>query len=309
MKKNTEHESEERGVSLLAFDQYMREVKRLPKLSREEEAELFERILHARREPENQGKAMLADDARDRLVQRYQYLVIFIARKFHRWCRHLELLDLIQEGNLGLLHALERHEPGEGHDLVTFVNTCVHQAIIALVRDRDPLVRMPKNVARDVGWLMQEQRQLEAYLGREPTPQQLAEQMKLPLKRVLELLDWSVYRHVSSIQALIAEESDEDQMRFMAVRPVVTSSDALEQETRRQAVRQAVEALPQRQRQVISLRYSFDADGQTVRSWHTVGEMVGLSNRSASASEYVARRQLRRQLAALCAAEPQEVAS
>ncbi len=160
MSHTLEHESD---VSYLAMDQYMREVKRLPHLSPEEEAQCFQRLLRARSEPDNQWVGMVARDARDRLVARYLPLVIAIVKKYRWLCHRLDLLDLIQEGNLGLLRALATHQPGEGHDWIVFINLCVHQAVLAAIRDREPMVRLPKNVARQVGWLLAQKRQLEAY--------------------------------------------------------------------------------------------------------------------------------------------------
>ncbi len=290
------YDQDDQDGSLLALDQYMREVKHLSHLSPDEEAQCFQRLLRARSEPDNQWVGMVARDARDRLVARYLPLVIAIVKKYRWLCHRLDLLDLIQEGNLGLLRALATHQPGEGHDWIVFINLCVHQAVLAAIRDREPMVRLPKNVAREVGWLLAEKRQLEAYQGHEPTVEQLASGMKLPIERVQQLLDWSVFQQVSSIEALVGQEGEEDQMRFMWERTEADVTEQMGQAVRHQAVREAVEALPPRQRQATQLRYGLDGQAQW-RDWQEVGELLGLCAKSAASLEYVGRRRLRLSLA------------
>ncbi len=290
------YDRDDQDGSLLALDQYMREVKRLPHFSRDEEAQLFQRLLRARSEPDNQWVVMVARDARDQLVARYLPLVIAIVKKYRWLCHRLDVLDLIQEGNLGLLRALTTYRPGEGHAWIIFINLCVHQAVLAAIRDREPMVRLPKNVAREVGWLLAQKRQLEAYQGSEPTVEQLASQMKLPVERVQQLHEWSVFQQVSSVEELVGQEGAEDQMRFMREGKECGVTEPMGQAVRQRAVREAVEALPPRQRQAIQLRYGLDGQAEW-RDWQEVGELLGLCDKSAASLEYVGRRRLRLSLA------------
>ena len=189
------HDQNNRDVSLLALDQYMRTVKSISRLTSEEEACLFQWVERGRVEQfqpvPDEHILEQARLARDRLVEGYQHFVIYTAKKYRRSYHSMELLDLISEGNLGLLQALDYHKPGEGYSLVTLIGRCVNQAILEGLYSRDTMVRLPKNVAHDVEWLRQEQRQLEDYLGCEPTVQQLASQMKLSVRQVQDLLEWA----------------------------------------------------------------------------------------------------------------------
>ncbi len=289
----------QRGVSLLAIDQYMREVKHLSKSGREDEAELFACLLRAREEPNNPCVVQAVREARDRLVGYFQPLVIALAKKYHRSSQRLELLDLIQEGNIGLVRALDRYVPGPGHEWLTFIGLCVRQALRELVREQGSMVRIPRRAAGEVGWLAQEKRQLEAYQDTEATAQQLAACMKLPVERVYEMLEWVASRQVSSIEALANEEGELDQMRFMSAGCDAFLEEEPQESGRHGRVRQEVEALPARQREVVWLRYGFDGGGGEVREWPLVGEMIGVSANAASSSDGVARRRLGRVLGAV----------
>jgi RNA polymerase primary sigma factor len=279
----------------------MRLVKQIPRLTSEEEVCLFQWVERGRAEQlsacPDERILEQARLARDRLVEGYQHFVIYTAKKYRRSSQRMELLDLISEGNLGLLRALDYHTPGEGYSLVTLIGRCVHQAIIEGLYSREPMVRLPKDVARDVVWLRQEQRQLEDYLGGELTVEQLAGQMKLSVAQVHDLVQWSAHQQVSSLQAIIGE-SEEDEFRLMGVRESSPSGDQSRQVMLEHAVRQAVEQLPARQREVIRLHYGLDGETDG-RDWKEVSALVGLCVNSASASEYVGRRKLRNMLAPL----------
>jgi RNA polymerase sigma factor (sigma-70 family) len=309
MSKKKKQDQDDRNVPLLAIDQYMRLVKQIPRLSREEEVCLMQWVEQGRAE---QGQPLPDENvlerarlARVRLVEGYQHFVIYIAKKYRRSCYSMELLDLISEGNLGLLRALAYHRSGEGYSLLTMVSRCVRQAIVEGLYSRESMVRLPKNVARDVEWLRQEQRQLEDYLGCEATVEQLAEQMKLSVRQVQDLLEWSAHQQVSSVEAIVGH-SEEDEFRFMRWFEPSASNDQLRQDMLSQAVRQAVEQLPARQREVISLHYGLDGQTDGLPDWKEVGAFVGLSADSAAASEYVGRRKLRKALAPLVLGERAE---
>ncbi len=309
MTKKKRHDQHDRDVSLLAIDQYMRLVRQIPRLSSEEETGLIQWVEQGRAEQvqplADQHLLERARLARDRLVLGYQHFVIYTAKKYRRSSSSMELLDLISEGNLGLLRALAYHRSAEGYSLLTLVSRCVHQAIQEGFYSREPLVRLPKNVAREVGWLRQQQRQLEDSLGCEPTVEQLAEQMKLSVRQVQDLLQWSARQQVSSLEAIVGQ-SEEDEFRFLRGLEPSLSDDQARQDVLAQAVRQGVEQLPARQREVISLHYGLDGQTDGLPDWKEVGALVGLSSVSAAASEYVGRRKLRKVLAPLVLGERAE---
>src|SRR5260221_8524023 len=192
----------------------MRAVKSFTPPDAQEEERLLALVFQGRHE---QGRAVpdaqvlaAARQARDRLVEGYQRLVISIARKYQCSCRSMELSDLIQEGNLGLLKALACHEPGDGHVFVSFACRCIHQALIAALHERDRLVRLPKQIARELAWMRQEYRQLADYLGTEPTAAQVAQQMGVTVERVWALRQWGLRRQVSSLDEMLGAEPSEE---------------------------------------------------------------------------------------------------
>src|SRR5258708_722109 len=215
------HEKDNQDISLLAFDPYMRAVKSFAPPDAQAEERLLALVFQGRHEqaravPDAQVLAV-AYQARDRLVEGYQRLVISLARKYQCSCRSMELLDLIQEGNLGLLKALACHEPGEGRVFVSFACRCIHQALIAALHERERLVRLPKQVARELAWMRQEQRQLADYLGTEPTAAQGAQQMGGSVGRVWALRPCGVRRQVSSLEEMLGEEASEEGVNFVSL--------------------------------------------------------------------------------------------
>ena len=149
---STRYDPQERDVSLLASDQYMRYVKWTPELTREEEAHLVQQVARGKAErvkasPDAQV-LLEAQHARDRLVDGFQSFIIFVAKHYLRRSRSMELPDLTQEGTIGLLHAIERYDATRGYPLVTFAGWWVRAAIRAALADGDGMVRVPEKLGR-----------------------------------------------------------------------------------------------------------------------------------------------------------------
>src|SRR5579859_4394736 len=133
---------EERDVSLMAKDQYMREVHRVEPATEEEEAQLLGHIERARRDPTHQGLARLAQQARERLVEVYQPMVIACAYRMARRCHRLEVMDLIQEGNVALLRVIDTCDLWRDCPLSALVAVYVRYALLDALREHNGSVRL-----------------------------------------------------------------------------------------------------------------------------------------------------------------------
>ena len=207
----------EREVSLLAHDQYIREVSYCERLSFDEQAHLFKRIARHVCQPENAWLAFLATDARARLVEEYQSLVLSIA---HRWlplCTSMELLDVVQEGNIGLLQAIDwvvQREQWEGFAAIAVraIGWAIWQAYV----NRERLVRYPVTVEKDLYHLHVAEQQWTRMLSGTPTVTELAAVMEVSEQRVETLLALRRQARIESVQALTASSihGEDDYLLF-----------------------------------------------------------------------------------------------
>lgn len=285
-----------RDVSLLAFDQYMRFLRWSPQLTPEHEAHLFAQLSQGRCEQEkmvpNQQVIAQARQARDRLVEGFQGLVICIAKTFRRRCTSTEPLDLIQEGNIGLLYALEHYHPDDRQSFVPIASLCIRHRMTHLLQEYDRMIRVPRCFLQDIAWMLAEKRQLEDYLGTEPTVPQLAEKMSLRVERVYELIEWSS-RKVESLEHLIEDAEEDDEPGFVSVFASSSGEPTAHHETLERVVHEVLEAaLPARQREVIRLRYGLDEFG-FARTQDEVGAVLGIQQSSVSSAEGRAKARLR----------------
>src|ERR1700730_16513430 len=171
--QNNQDNSDEKDMSLMALDQYMRMVRWTPFISVEEEGQLLERVERGRGEQGNPSpNSQVLEEARrarDRLVEGYQGLVVRIANTYKGCFRSMELLDLIQEGNLGLLKAIERYQVQEGGALIASAVPWIRGAILSSYRERDGMVRMACRTFVQVQKMRQARGRLMAILDRDPT--------------------------------------------------------------------------------------------------------------------------------------------
>jgi len=284
----------ERDVSLLAIDQYFREVHWTPALSQEEEAELF-RCIHG---------GVNALQARERLVEGFQGLVIRIARRFVPQFRHLDLLDVIQEGNIGLLRAIDDHDPESGYPLRALASVYIQHAIVDAWHAREGLVRFPSNVREALTALDKTERQLSKTLGRLPTIGELAQALGVREARVVDLLTWRKWQRVESVEGLLQRcEMEEDRLEFVSLfEAVVVAAD-----WRSERVREAVaQALTVHQREVVRMRYGLAEEDGRPYSQLEVATHYGTSPQAVCTVEQAAHKRLRRVLAASCEIEQPE---
>ena len=288
-------DGDNRDVSLLAEDQYFRQVYWSEPLPREEEAPLFRRVQRGRLEQEqscpNQWVLSLAKHARDRLVEGFQPLVIHIAQRYVRLGRNLDVMDAIQTGNLGLLKAIELHEAEKG-GFTGLASRCISYAI------SDELWRHGNAVHyTDDGWkklrkLRRAEQRLWRVLGGEPTVHQLAVEMQVSEATVCELRGWWQMREMTSLYALsVFEEGDvEERYNFLPLWEQATPP--LGSQASCQAVCEVCEqVLTERQRRVIALLYE---EGS---SYLRVAQLLGVTEWAIRSTEAWALRKLRQVLA------------
>lgn len=283
-------------VSLMAIDQYLRQVRWLPRLTDDEEAQLLERMSRGRAERVKPcpDAEVLADEkqARDRLIEDYQRLVVFLAKKRRFLFRSMELLDLIQEGNLGLMQALEEYDPSCGYPLRTVVCHHVRHAIWEALRSHDRMIRLPVHVHKAVSWMERRKSELLAALDHEPSSVELARGMEMSEEELLELERSNRCQEVASIQALVVETKGEDYLNFVSLFEAAVAEQA-HREPFEEMVRQAMEtAITRRQREVLQLRYGFNEGGGSVRTKRAVAEMLGVAEGSVGQVERAAIKRL-----------------
>jgi RNA polymerase primary sigma factor len=258
----TQEDEESRDVSLLAIDQYMRGLRWSERLAEEEEARMIERVERGKcertKERPNQWVMSLAAHARDRLVEGYQPYVMTVARKLAFRCRGLEVLDLIQEGNIALMEAIEAHEPSRGCPLRIVVGVYVRGAMLNALGEMNGTVRVSERGRQALARLGRVREELRVVLNREPSSQEVASRLGWKVERVFEVTEWGRRERVQSLQGLLFEDECEDQRDFVSLFRVSQEAAASRSVELEGAVRQAIEtALTDRQREVVSARYGF----------------------------------------------------
>ncbi len=258
----TQEYEESQDVSLLAIDQYMRGLRWSERLAEEEEARMVEWVERGKCERTNewpdQWVMSLAKHARDRLVEGYQPYVVTVARKLAFRCRGMELLDLIQEGNIALMEAIEAHDPRKGYPLRVLVGVHVRGAMLDALGEMNGVVRVSERGRQALARLGQVREELRSALDREPSYLELASRLGWKGERVFEVVEWGWRERVQSLQGLLFEDEQEDQRDFVSLFRVSQEVEASRSTELEGAVRQAMETvLTDRQREVVSARYGF----------------------------------------------------
>jgi len=233
-------------TSLTALDQYIREVNRIPRLTDGEEEQLLQRVLSDKCDRR----------ARDRLVEGYQSMIIGLAHRFARHCQHLELLDLVQEGNEGLLRAIEKYdEKRQGASFKTFAFSWVRGSMLTAIWQYEDAIRLPLNKVKAIRYMAAVTTRLLSLLGREPTIAEIAKEMEMKERNVWEL----VALQGQEVVSLHSLPGDGDGLALGEMIPDTSVSTSVYSQF--SSLDDALEALPERERLVVQLRYGFH-DGQ-----------------------------------------------
>jgi RNA polymerase primary sigma factor len=254
---------------------YLKEIGRSRLLSTEEEIELAQRI--------EQGD----EEARQRLTESNLRLVVSIARRYAG--RGMLFLDLIQEGNIGLMKAVEKFDYTKGYRFSTYATWWIRQAITRAIADQARTIRIPVHMIETINKLIRVSRQLVQELGREPTPEEIAEVMELSTDRIREIQ--KISQEPVSMEMPIGEENDSNLGDFIEDPDASAPEDAAAHELLKEQMKDILDTLTEREENVIRLRFGID-DGRT-RTLEEVGKVFGVTRERIRQIEAKALRKLR----------------
>lgn len=280
---------------------YLREMAREPLLSREEEIELakcierghaaMERLTAEELSPEERAKLeadiQAAEEARARFIRANTRLVVSIAKKYVN--RGVPLLDLIQEGNLGLIRAVEKFDYRQGHRFSTYATWWIRQAIRRALADQGRTIRIPIHISDRIHKVQRAIQQLEKQLGRRPTLEEIAEMVDIPPYEVRWILNSS--RQLVSLEQPVGEEQENELGYFIEDEQLITPSDATAQTLLAEEMDRVLATLDPREEKILRLRYGLQ-DGRNY-SLEEVGERFGLTRERIRQIEGQALRKLR----------------
>ena len=280
---------------------YMREVGTIPLLSAEEETELALAVregkdarrrltsgdLTIRESMRLQKKVEQADRARRRFIEANSRLVISIARRYLG--RGLPLSDLMQEGSLGLIKAVERFDPDKGHRFSTYATWWIRQAILRAVADQGRTIRLPAHIVDELNKLNREGKRLAQELRREPTNEELAAELGISQQRVHDLL--RLGGRPLSLETPVGEEEESTLAEFIEDDVTPTPSSMTSHALMGERVEDALDSLTPREARVLRLRYGLE-DGEDY-TLEQVGEKLGLTRERIRQIQAQALRRLR----------------
>lgn len=254
---------------------YLKEIGKVPLLSAEEEIELAKKM--------EQGD----ENAKKRLAEANLRLVVSIAKRYVG--RGMLFLDLIQEGNLGLIKAVEKFDYRKGYKFSTYATWWIRQAITRAIADQARTIRIPVHMVETINKLIRVSRQLLQELGREPTPEEIAEEMDMPVDRVCEIL--KISQEPVSLETPIGEEEDSHLGDFIQDDNVPVPADAAAFTLLKEQLVEVLGTLTEREQKVLRLRFGLD-DGRA-RTLEEVGKEFNVTRERIRQIEAKALRKLR----------------
>jgi RNA polymerase primary sigma factor len=254
---------------------YLKEIGRVDLLSADEEIELAKRI-------ENGD-----EEAKRRLAEANLRLVVSIAKRYVG--RGMLFLDLIQEGNMGLIKAVEKFDYDKGFKFSTYATWWIRQAITRAIADQARTIRIPVHMVETINKLIRVQRQLLQDLGREPSPEEIGAEMELTPEKVREIL--KIAQEPVSLETPIGEEDDSHLGDFIEDQDALAPSEAAAYELLKEQLEDVLDTLTDREENVLRLRFGLD-DGRT-RTLEEVGKVFGVTRERIRQIEAKALRKLR----------------
>jgi RNA polymerase primary sigma factor len=272
---------------------YLREIGRVPLLTAEEEVRLARRMERGRLEllkPVISRDYRIIEDgeeAQRRLTEANLRLVVSVAKKYIG--RGMSLLDLIQEGNIGLIRAVEKFDYTKGYKFSTYATWWIRQAITRAIADQARTIRIPVHMVETINRLIRISRRLLQDLGREPTSEEIAEQMEISPEKVREII--KVSQEPVSLETPIGEEDDSHLGDFIEDHTALAPADAASHQLLKEQVEDVLDSLTERERKVLQLRFGLD-DGRS-RTLEEVGKEFHVTRERIRQIEAKALRKLR----------------
>ncbi len=254
---------------------YLKEISKIPLLTSEEEIEIAKRI--------EQGD----EDAKKKLAEANLRLVISIAKRYVG--RGMLFLDLIQEGNLGLIKAVEKFDYRKKFKFSTYATWWIRQAITRSIADQARTIRIPVHMVETINKLIRISRQEIQLLGRDPTPEELAVKMEMPVEKVREIM--KIAQEPVSLETPIGEEEDSRLGDFISDNDTPTPSDAAAFTLLKEQLMEVLDTLTDREKRVLSLRFGLE-DGRA-RTLEEVGRDFQVTRERIRQIEAKALRKLR----------------
>ena len=254
---------------------YLREIGKIPLLSADEELELAQRVVAGDKK------------AKDKMAEANMRLVVSIAKRYSG--RGLDFLDLIQEGNTGLLRAVEKFDPDKGFKFSTYATWWIRQAITRAIADQARTIRIPVHMVETINKLVREQRNLLQELGQDPTPEQIAERMDMTPDKVREIL--KIAQEPVSLETPIGEEDDSHLGDFIEDEVIENPVDYTTRVVLREQLDEVLDTLTDREENVLRLRFGLD-DGK-MRTLEDVGKVFNVTRERIRQIEAKALRKLR----------------
>jgi RNA polymerase primary sigma factor len=232
---------------------YLREIGKIPLLKSDEELALAKRVVEGDRE------------AKDKMAEANMRLVVSIAKRYVG--RGLDLLDLIQEGNTGLLRAVEKFDPDKGFKFSTYATWWIRQAITRAIADQARTIRIPVHMFETINKLLRTQRRLTQELNREPTNQEIADAMEIDIDKVEHIM--KIKQDITSLDASIRDEDEDSVLSdFIEDEDTVTPEESATSQLLKEQVKDMLSSLTDREQKIIKLRFGLE-DGKS----HTLEEV------------------------------------
>lgn len=254
---------------------YLKEIGKVPLLTSDEEVELARRM--------EEGD----EEAKARLAEANLRLVVSIAKRYVG--RGMQLLDLIQEGNLGLMKAVKKFDYKKGYKFSTYATWWIRQAITRAIADQARTIRIPVHMVETINKLLRVSRQLLQELGREPTNEEIAERMDISVSRVREIM--KISQDPISLETPIGEEEDSHLGDFIKDENITSPADAAAFVLLKEQLNEVMSTLTDREQEVLKLRFGLD-DGRT-RTLEEVGKEFNVTRERIRQIEAKALRKLR----------------
>lgn len=261
-----------------AFHLYVREIGQTDLLTPKEEVQLARRI--------QKGDAK----AREHMIKANLRLVVKIARDYENY--GLPLLDLINEGNIGLMRAVEKFDPGKGAKLSTYAAWWIKQSIRRALSDQSKTIRIPVHATDKLLHIRRTATKLEEELGREPTPDEIGAELDIPAKQVVQLQTAAI--RPASLDAPLGDDESNRFADVIADERATTPYEDLEEKANADLVRNVINILDPREMTI--LRYRFGLDGGGEKTLEEVGEKFGVTRERIRQIQNVALRKLRRKI-------------